>query len=74
MTDKPARFFVNEINREKILLYYDKEIPYSVEVAVEEFKEEAKKIHIRAVIYVEREMCIRDSFSTVSFPSSRVWI
>ena len=54
-TDKPARFFVNEIIREKILLYYDKEIPYSVEVAVEEFKEEAKKIHIRAVIYVERE-------------------
>ena len=50
-----ARFFVNEIIREKILLYYDKEIPYSVEVAVEEFKEEAKKIHIRAVIYVERE-------------------
>ena len=55
LTDKPARFFVNEIIREKILLYYDKEIPYSVEVAVEEFKEEAKKIHIRAVIYVERE-------------------
>ena len=54
-TDKPARFFVNEIIREKILLYYDKEIPYSVEVAVEEFKEEAKKIHIRAVIYVERD-------------------
>ena len=54
-TDKPARFFVNEIIREKILLYYDKEIPYSVEVVVEEFKEEAKKIHIRAVIYVERD-------------------
>ena len=44
-----------EIIREKILLYYDKEIPYSVEVVVEEFKEEAKKIHIRAVIYVERD-------------------
>ncbi len=54
-TDKPARFFVNEIIREKILLYYDKEIPYSVEVLVELFKEEAKKIHIRAVIYVERD-------------------
>ena len=53
-TDKPARFFVNEIIREKILLYYDKEIPYSVEV-VEEFKEDAKKIHIHAVIYVERD-------------------
>lgn len=54
-TDKPARFFVNEIIREKILLYYDKEIPYSVEVVVEEFKEEAKKINIRAIIYVERD-------------------
>jgi GTP-binding protein Era len=54
-TDKPARFFVNEIIREKILLYYDKEIPYSVEVVVEEFKEDAKKIHIHAVIYVERD-------------------
>lgn len=54
-TDRPARFFVNEIIREKILLYYDKEIPYSVEVVVEEFKEEPKKIHIRAVIYVERD-------------------
>jgi GTP-binding protein Era len=54
-TDKPARFFVTEIIREKILLYYDKEIPYSVEVAVEQFKEEAKKILIRAVIYVERD-------------------
>lgn len=41
--------------REKILLYYDKEIPYSVEVVVEEFKEEPKKIHIRAVINVERD-------------------
>ena len=54
-TDKPARFFVTEIIREKILLYYDKEIPYSVEVVVEQFKEEAKSIHIHAVIYVERE-------------------
>lgn len=54
-TDKPARFFVTEIIREKILLFYDKEIPYSVEVVVEQFKEEAKSIHINAVIYVERE-------------------
>ena len=55
LTDKPARFFVSEIIREKILLYYDKEIPYSVEVAVESFKETEKNIHIRAVIYVERD-------------------
>ena len=55
LTDKPARFFVTEIIREKILLYYDKEIPYSVEVAVEQFKETAKNIHINAVIYVERD-------------------
>ena len=54
-TDKPARFFVNEIIREKILLYYDKEIPYSVEVVVESFKEEPRKICIQAVIYVERD-------------------
>ena len=67
-TDKPARFFVTEIIREKILLYYDKEIaatlidicerkeiPYSVEVVVEQFKEEAKSIHINVVIYVERD-------------------
>ncbi len=54
-TDKPARFFVSEIIREKILLYYDKEIPYSVEVVVEQFKETDKSIHINAVIYVERE-------------------
>lgn len=54
-TDKPARFFVTEIIREKILLYYDKEIPYAVEVAVESFKESEKVIHIRAVIFVERE-------------------
>lgn len=54
-TDKPARFFVAEIIREKILLYYDKEIPYSVEVVVEQFKEDEKSIHINVVIYVERE-------------------
>lgn len=55
LTDKPARFFVTEIIREKILLYYDKEIPYSVEVAVESFKEDKTHIHINAVIFVERE-------------------
>ena len=55
LTDKPARFFVSEIIREKILLYYSKEIPYSVEVSVQSFKESEKKIEIRAVIYVERE-------------------
>ena len=55
LTDKPARFFVSEIIREKILLFYDKEIPYSVEVVVERFKEDDKQIHINAVIYVERE-------------------
>ena len=54
-TDKPARFFVTEIIREKILLYYDKEIPYSVEPVVEKFIEDDKKIHINAVVYVERE-------------------
>lgn len=54
-TDKPARFFVSEIMREKILLYYDKEIPYSVEVVVEQFKETEKQIHINVVIYVERD-------------------
>jgi GTP-binding protein Era len=54
-TDKPARFFVSEIIREKILLYYDKEIPYSVEVGVEQFKEDDHHIHINAVIYVERD-------------------
>ena len=55
LTDKPARFFVSEIIREKILLYYDKEIPYSVEVVVERFKEDERQIHINAVIYVERD-------------------
>ena len=54
LTDKPAKFFVSEIIREKILLYYDKEIPYSVEVRVEQFKETETKIRINAVIYVER--------------------
>ena len=54
-TDKPARFFVTEIIREKILLYYDKEIPYSVEVVVEQFKETPKNIRISAVIFVERD-------------------
>ena len=55
LTDKPARFFVSEIIREKILLYYDKEIPYAEEVRVEQFKEDHKHIHINAVIYVERD-------------------
>ena len=55
LTDKPARFFVSEIIREKILLYYDKEIPYSVEVSVQSFKEDDNRIHINAVIYVERD-------------------
>ena len=55
LTDKPAKFFVAEIIREKILLYYDKEIPYSVEVGVESFKEDKTHIHINAVIYVERD-------------------
>ncbi len=55
LTDKPSRFFVDEIIREKILLNYDKEIPYSVEVEVEQFQEEERLIRIMAVIYVERE-------------------
>lgn len=55
LTDKPAKFFVTEIIREKILRYYDKEVPYSVEVVVERFKEDEKKIHINAIIYVERD-------------------
>jgi len=54
LTDKPAKFFVSEIIREKILRYYDKEIPYSVEVVIERFKEDDRQIHINAVIYVER--------------------
>jgi GTPase len=55
LTDKPARFFVSEIIREKILLFYDKEIPYSVEVRVDSFKEEKGIIRISAVIFVERD-------------------
>ena len=55
LTDKPERFFVNEKLREKILLYYDKEIPYSVEVQTEKFKDEESIIKIRSLILVERE-------------------
>lgn len=55
LTDKPARFFVTEIIREKLLLNYDKEIPYSTEVIVEKFDEKEGAIHIMAVIYVERD-------------------
>ena len=55
LTDKPERFFVNEKLREKILLYYNKEIPYSVEVTTEEFKDEESIIKIRSIILVERE-------------------
>lgn len=55
LTDLPARFFVNEIIREKILQNYEREVPYSVEVEVETFREEPKRIHIEAVIYVERD-------------------
>lgn len=55
LTDKPARFFVTEIIREKILMNYEKEIPYSVEVEVEQFEEDDRLIRINAVIYVERD-------------------
>ena len=55
LTDKPERFFVNEIIREKILINYNKEIPYSVEILTEEFKEDEKIIRIRSVIMVERD-------------------
>ncbi len=55
LTDKPARFFVTEIIREKLLLNYDKEIPYSTEVLVEKFDEKENSIHIMSVIYVERD-------------------
>ena len=55
LTDKPERFFVNEIIREKILLHYKKEIPYSVEVETESFADSETIIHIRSVIMVERE-------------------
>ena len=54
-TDRPARFFVSEMIREKVFLYYQKEIPYATEVVVEEFKDESEILRIRAVIYVERE-------------------
>ncbi len=55
LTDKPERFFVNEIVREKILIHYKKEIPYSVEIDTEEFFEEEKIIRIRSIIMVERD-------------------
>lgn len=55
LTDKPERFFVNEIIREKILIHYKKEIPYSVEIDTEEFFEEEEIIRMRAVIMVERD-------------------
>lgn len=55
LTDKPARFFVTEIIREKILLNYEKEVPYATEVVVEKFEESDSSIHIMAVIYVERD-------------------
>lgn len=55
LTDKPARFFVTEIIREKILLYYQKEIPYAVEVVVELFKEDDEMIHIKALVICERD-------------------
>ncbi|MDR2131452.1 MAG: GTPase Era [Odoribacteraceae bacterium] len=55
LTDMPARFFVAEIIREKILLHYDKEIPYSVEVVIEEFKEDDKRVDIMALVHVERD-------------------
>lgn len=55
LTDKPARFFVTEIIREKILLNYDKEVPYATEVIVEKFEEKEHSIHIMAVVYVERD-------------------
>jgi GTPase len=55
LTDKPERFFVNETIREKILLNYDKEIPYAVEIETEEFIEDEKIIRIRSVIMVERD-------------------
>ena len=55
LTDKPARFFVTEIIREKILLLYDKEVPYATEVIVEKFEENGRLIRVKAVIYVERD-------------------
>ncbi len=55
LTDKPMRFFVSEIVREKVLLFYDKEIPYSVEVVVDQYKESPSLVRISAVLYVEHE-------------------
>jgi GTP-binding protein Era len=55
LTDKSMRFFASEIIREKILLYYNKEIPYSCEVSIDEYKEKDDTDYISAVIYVERE-------------------
>lgn len=55
LTDRPVRFFVSEIIREKVLLHYKKELPYSVEILIESFKEEEDIIRIGAMIYVERE-------------------
>ncbi len=55
LTDRNERFFVQEIIREKILLFYQKEVPYSVEIEVEEFKDEPKLLSLRAIIYVNRE-------------------
>jgi len=55
LTDRPTRFFISEIIREKLLLLYKKEIPYSVEVVIESFKEEESIVHIGAMLYVERD-------------------
>jgi GTP-binding protein Era len=55
LTDRPTRFFISEIIREKLLLLYKKEIPYSVEVVIESFKEEKNRVHIGAMLYVERD-------------------
>jgi GTP-binding protein Era len=55
LTDRPTRFFISEIIREKILLLYKKEIPYSVEVVVESYKEEEDMVRISAMLYVERD-------------------
>ena len=74
LTDKPARFFVSEIIREKILLYYDKEIPYSVEVSVERFKEDDKHIHINAVIYVERDVSTEARKSLEKFFDKAIYL
>ena len=55
LTDMPARFFVTDIIREKILLEYDKEVPYASEMLVEKYDESNDAIHIMAVVYVERD-------------------